>query len=1244
MLLRRFLPLGFFLSLFARTVFGPSTAPPKAQLGPGVVVEKAESGFAGANAGIQEGDVILRQSRGEAASEIESPFALTLVEIEQSPRGSVRLHGVRGMESQAWTLGPERWGLQTRPNFQDDLLALYLEGSNLSHAGKLLEAAQHWQAAAAHVDPTTPIWIRPWLLFRAAETFSEGRQWKNADEVYLQALEASASADPALRGQLLRAWAKSYQQRSDWLNAEKYFQQAVAENQKLDPASLVVAAILDDLAAVAKRRNDLVKAQAYFQQSLEIRQNLAPGSLPVAASLYNLGILAYERGDLTKVEESYQKALSIREGLAPGSLDLASSVNGLGNLAYARGDLYKARNYYKQALDLRQKLIPGSLDVAASFNNLGLMEGSLGELAKAEEYHQQALAIKLKLAPESLSIAITFNNLGLVADALGNLTKAEDYHRQALGIRQRLAPGSLDLAASLNNLGAVAIDRGDLAKAEEYLHQALDIKQKLVPASLDVAKTLNNLGNVAMARADLVNAEKYHRKALEIKQKLAPGSLDVAISLQNLGNVAYEWGDLAKAENYHWQALEITERLAPGGLDLATIFINLGRDARDRGDLAQAEEYYRQTREIEQKLAPESRNAALALQGLAELAQKRHDPAKAEEYYHQALAIQSKLAPESNEYKDSLASLADLVRSKGETDSALQLYEQALNAFEGQTAHLGGTEETRSNFRAKHAGYYRDYVDLLLAQDRPDRAFEVLEHFRARTLLEMLSAAHVNIQRGVDRNLLERERSLQADITGKSNYRIRLMGQNHTEEQIDALDKEIAEFLSQYQEIEAQIRAGSPSYAALTQPQPLTAKQVQKHLLDRDTLLLEYLLGPERSHLFLLSATTLTSYELPRRAEIEEQARFIHTLLTARNRMIPGEAANQRQARLKLAQSQCAKAAAALGRMLLSPVAREISGKRLLIVTDGALAYIPFAMLPSPENSQHSVPLAVNHEIVNLPSASVLAALRQQQLGRPPAPKAVAVLADPVFGQDDVRVDINGVEATRSAAGPHNRQDLSDESLSRATDLLVRSAGDVGINSRGGLHLHRLPFSRLEANAIAAVVPVDQAMQALDFRASRATATSPDLAQYRIVHFATHGLLDSRHPELSGLVLSLVDKNGKPQNGFLELQDIYNLNLSADLVVLSACETALGKEVDGEGLVGLTRGFMYAGATRVVASLWKVSDVGTANLMGRFYKAMKEKGLPPSAALRAAQIEMWRQQRWSDPYYWAAFEIQGEWK
>jgi CHAT domain-containing protein len=322
--------------------------------------------------------------------------------------------------------------------------------------------------------------------------------------------------------------------------------------------------------------------------------------------------------------------------------------------------------------------------------------------------------------------------------------------------------------------------------------------------------------------------------------------------------------------------------------------------------------------------------------------------------------------------------------------------------------------------------------------------------------------------------------------------------------------------------------------------------------------------------------------------------------------------------------------------MLLQPVAEQLGNKRLLVVSDGVLQYIPFAALPMPGTSNHE-PLLVKHEIVNSPSASSLAVLRKDLNERktpskaiaPSAPaKLIAVFADPVFTSDDERLQ------GREEQAPHvplDKSNVSDRALARAA-----RETDVTFN--------RLPFTRTEAEQILALVPATSRLQAVDFAANRATATSPELSQYRIVHFATHGILNSKQPELSGVVLSLVDEKGKSQNGFLRLHDVFNLNLPAELVVLSACQTGLGEAVKGEGLVGLTRGFMYAGAPRVVVSLWNVDDEATSQLMAKFYEKMLQDGVKPAAALRAAQLEMWQQKQWQAPFYWAAFTLQGEWR
>jgi len=276
---------------------------------------------------------------------------------------------------------------------------------------------------------------------------------------------------------------------------------------------------------------------------------------------------------------------------------------------------------------------------------------------------------------------------------------------------------------------------------------------------------------------------------------------------------------------------------------------------------------------------------------------------------------------------------------------------------------------------------------------------------------------------------------------------------------------------------------------------------------------------------------------------------------------------------------------------------------------------------------------------VSLPSASTLATLRRETAGRKPAAKSLAVLADPVFTDDDTRVRR---DLGKAVAQSKTRSPDSDETDVASLQMTTSGRETGVIGAEGGFG--RLLSTRREAAAISALVPEHERMRALDFEASRTTALRPELGEYRIVHFATHGLLNNVHPELSGIVLSLVDKEGRTQDGFLRLQDIYNLKLPAELVTLSACQTGLGKEIKGEGLIGLTRGFMYAGAPRVVASLWKVDDLATAELMKLFYQGMLKEGLPAGAALRAAQLELSKQKRWASPYFWAGFVLHGEWK
>jgi CHAT domain-containing protein len=501
-------------------------------------------------------------------------------------------------------------------------------------------------------------------------------------------------------------------------------------------------------------------------------------------------------------------------------------------------------------------------------------------------------------------------------------------------------------------------------------------------------------------------------------------------------------------------------------------------------------------------------------------------------------------------------------------------------------------------------------------------ALQASERRRARSLLEMLSESGTDIRQGVNPQLAERKRFLQEQLNAKAQRRTQLMSEQAAGDKITAVAREIDMLTVDLENIEGQIRKASPQYAALKQPEISTVQEIQQ-LLDPESLLLEYSLGEERSYLWAVTSTSMTSYELPKKSDIQKAALQFYETLAAPS----------------TGPTDAIQTGRSLSHLLLAPVASQLGRKRLVIVADGALQYLPFGALPDSTGSPTGYsPLIVKHEIANLPSIAVLATLRREVEGRKPAPKELAVIADPVFDAEDERV-----QKPSNQNSPRGQERVTLPTAIAFGELLRKVATETGAQRDGGT-LTRLPGSRSEAERIAAFVPSSNNKKALDFDASRELVRSGELSNYRNLLFATHALVDNVHPELTAIVLSLVDETGKPVDGYLRAHEIYNLNLPADLVVLSSCETGLGKDVEGEGLVGLTRGFMYAGAARVVVSLWKVDDKATADLMVIFYRGVLKEGKRPADALRAAQVEMMKQARWRSPHYWSAFVLQGEWK
>jgi CHAT domain-containing protein/tetratricopeptide (TPR) repeat protein len=915
-------------------------------------------------------------------------------------------------------------------------------------------------------------------------------------------------------------------------------------------------------------------------------------------TLLYLGSANRRLGQFQKALEFYEDARRLAQ-VSGDKREDAAAMAYMAGVHNEAGAPLKALEYYDRVLSV-WRAAGDVYNEAKLQNSIGLTYALEGDPREALKHYEQALAIWRQLKNREL-LANTLNNVGGAYNAMGDEQQALENFKQALALYRELGNRGGE-AEALNNIGVAYGNLGEPRKALDYYGQALPIWH----ASGDRRREGYALRNIAINHAALGDPEQaldYYNRSLKLLRE-AGDRRGEAFSLQRLGDFYASAGEFKKALEQYEPALQL-RRAGGDRWGESSVLAEIGEVHRSLGD-----------------------------------------PQKAREYFNQALTLIRVIGDRRGEAKI-LYGIARAERDTDHLDEARRQIEAAISKVEATRVDV--SQQLRASYLATVEDYYQFYIDLLmrLNEENPNEGFAALalqtsERARGRSLLDMLTESHVEIRKGADPLLLEKERILAQQLNAKAERRIQLFGQKGGEEQLAALNKEINDLEIENDQLQAAIRKASPAYAALTQPQPLGLKEIQTQL-DQGTLLLEYSLGEERSYVWAVTRNSLKTYELPKREQIEKAARRVYELLTARSQSKAAENPQQKQARIAQTDSQLIHASQELSQMVLGPIGSELGAERLVIVADGALQYIPFSALsvvggqtPVAQRSRTNNraptiyrPLIQDHEIISLPSVSALAIQRHGLLNRKPAPNAVAVIADPVFSATDERL---GVQAKSGAA----KQVQGDSSAN--TRLIEHLADD------SGLIIRRLKFTRQEADQILAEAPRAKTFRAIDFKANRAAATGGELSKYRYVHFATHGYIDSERPDLSAIVLSLVDESGKPQDGFLRAHEIYNLNLPAELVVLSACETGLGKEIKGEGLVGLTRGFMYAGARRVVVSLWNVNDKATAELMARFYRGMLKENKTPAAALRTAQIEMSRQRQWQSPYYWGAFVLQGEWK
>ncbi|HEY0546515.1 MAG TPA: CHAT domain-containing protein [Pyrinomonadaceae bacterium] len=898
--------------------------------------------------------------------------------------------------------------------------------------------------------------------------------------------------------------------------------------------------------------------------------------------------------------------------------DTQAEVDGLNGLGAAYMLQEKKTGEAQQALQRAISLSEGAGYTAGQAQ-------ALLKLSELQNTRNHALALQTAQSALTLwqtlddkpGLARIYAQIGQCYMAQNALPESRLNYEQSLALWRELN-NPPEQAEALISLGFIEHRKGEWSNAISFYTQAQGLideraePQKMGEIAAGLAVAFNENGMPEIGLTQFQRALDYYRQA--------QNSLYATTIIMRIGVNHYLLGNYSEAIAHIQQALAQVNSdntlVAECDEYLGRIYIETGEYALALQHLQSALAMYTQ--------AFNPKEAARVQALLGQIAERQEQPERARQYYRLALKTFIKLSDRVNQAAVYYAQ-GRLELKNRNYDIAEEYLRQSIEATDDMR-RVSRSIDLTAAFSATVYERYEKYIECLMqkhelqpSQGLDVRAFEMSDLARARSLAELLRATGTNLLPGLAPQLAQQEKMLRQSLRVKEDYKVALLSrQKYEVEELTALDAELSRLDAEYKQVTETISARYPSYRQITRPTALDLRQIQEQVIaDEQTLLLEYSLGENKSYVWAVTRNSITSHELPAQAEIIRAAREVYQLLTVRPD--PNGA------------DKVTPAAQELSRMILSPVASELNKSRIVVVADGELNYVPFQILPAPSSGNEM--LLAHYEVVNAPSASTLGELRQEEARRQPAAKVLAAFGDPIFAANYASRKDSGSASPVAMQVPdtgHLREALRD----------VEMNGETFDPSA----IQPLFYTTRELDNLSRVGDDGQAFVAAGFAATRDQLLNTDLTQYSILHFATHGLLNNKRPEFSGIVLSTVDRNGQPLNGFVGLQDIYQLRAPVDLVVLSACQTALGKDLRGEGLIGLTRGFMYAGASSVVSSLWKVEDESTAELMRQFYDNMLQQRMPPAAALRAAQNSIRQNPEWRAPYFWAGFILQGEYR
>lgn len=936
-----------------------------------------------------------------------------------------------------------------------------------------------------------------------------------------------------------------------------------------------------------------------------------------ANCLIEIGRLNLILGRSTKARQNFFDAIKAAER-QDGKQEISKAYSNLSLIILNSGQISQSQDFLMKALSFGKASDSSSAQAAAYFSG-GEFYYFQRNASESVKFHQKSVEFAEKTNDSSF-LGQSLLSLGYAYMELYQYDKAQSVLRTSL--LKSIEANDIRLQAMIRiALGFLHISTNEKQNALDELKQA----ETLFPTDLDrieKARLLNGIGAVYEQYGEWKISLRYREQALKLfdEENYSFGKSDTFPALVKL---SYLSENKPASEKYLAEGIALTEKLND---ELTFAFLN-----EERGNIFFEENSFDKALSAYKKAETgflkrvQERNLARIAGKIGKVYLNRDEFILSEKYLLKSLDLNQNVRFTLGE-AESLYLLAKLNYANKNYSEALDFIENSIVVTESLYLDVFNAK-LRSTYFSSVFERYELYINLLMKkhqtfpnEDYALQAIRATEKSRARSILENISLSEAYFTKDANVKTVQTEKELRILLNAKADKLTDLLSQNAEKSETEKISNEINELNNELENIKAQLKQQSPVYSAIKNPAPFDVEDFQQNVLDENSLLLEFSFGKEESYLWLVGKNEVSSYVLPPRAQIESRVETLRILLQERS-LKADESVENFQARMIDAEKNFSVVSKELSNLLFGQIAGKLAKNRLIIVPDGELHYFPVAALPNPE-SANDEPILLTNETIYAPSAQTLLVLTKNRRQSAQNAKNLLIFSDPIFTLDDAR--------------------FSSENQSTAKSEQVKTENFRFVESLN--NLPRLAASNDESEEIKKIVGESETDSFSGFAATRENLLNLKTENYRIVHFATHGLTDEKRPELSGIVFSRFSENGQKLDEFFRIQDIYALNLNADLVVLSACETGTGKEVRGEGLMSLNNAFLQTGAKTVMASLWKVEDGATLELMKHFYEAMASEKLTPSQSLRQAQIKLRDNPRYRSPFYWAAFTVQGDFK